>query len=125
MQPLRAKVRPLSMASNLSCSLKDSNLADKYVDVTNGTNHLADICTSEVTSEIRLRERSGSDVPGKTESQPTALPPQQVSKLDVKSVETSGESSASSVRKAGPSEFELLKVIGMGAFGKVLQASYP
>lgn len=118
--PLGAKVRRLSMASGISCSLKDSNLVDKYVD---GSNPLKDICTSEVTAEIQLSERSGSDVPGNTESQPTALSPQQVSKLNVKGVETPGESSSSSARKPGPSEFELLKVIGMGAFGKVLQAS--
>lgn len=37
--------------------------------------------------------------------------------------ENPSEASPTTSRKAGPGEFELLKVIGMGAFGKVLQAS--
>lgn len=37
--------------------------------------------------------------------------------------ESPSEASPTASRKAGPGEFELLKVIGMGAFGKVLQAS--
>lgn len=41
----------------------------------------------------------------------------------VDDVDTGVEASVAIARKASPGEFELLKVIGMGAFGKVLQVS--
>ena len=121
----RGKVGALGRASPMDGDaahpLKDSILTGDFFDGNNTLNPLANTFDNQDLREIRASEMGGSDITGELEDNQTPIPPQQLAQLNGGDGDDTEPPTA--VRKAGPGEFELLKVIGMGAFGQVLQAS--
>lgn len=120
------------MAGDGSCSGEDGILWDRGAEEPgtwqplsphSHTTNEADFPTT--TSTGRDAERTVTEGSSVTHSAEKDAEPE----VDVHDVGAAGENAVGEAagafptvaRKAGPGEFELLKVIGMGAFGKVLQ----
>lgn len=123
------------MVSDVSCSGEDGLVPDTRFDGKRASRSLTDIDggVGKNWPEDNRHDRSAVDASGHGEAR--ALDTQATSLTEADGElgssldrlclggENPFEASPTTARKAGPGEFELLKVIGMGAFGKVLQAS--
>lgn len=130
-----AVVRALLMVSDVSCSGEDGIVPDTGFDGKRSSEPLTDVDSGVGKNwpEDNRRDSSSVDASGlggasELDTQATSLTDadgELGSSLDrlCEGGEHPSEASPTTARKAGPGEFELLKVIGMGAFGKVLQAS--
>lgn len=117
------------MAGDVSCSVEDAVLPDVCVVGAAASSPVTDTlrgCTSE--TEVNASPTAdGDDEPRALGNESTALLPDTHAEFGgvLRTTEADGGkypgACPTPARKAGPGEFELLKVIGMGAFGKVLQ----
>lgn len=129
-------VRALLMVSDVSCSGEEGIVPDAGCDEKRAPDSVVDLddgIRKNWPEDSRPDASNGIDASGhgggrEVESEPTSLMDSDgelgssLGRLGVGG-ENASEASPTTARKASPGEFELLKVIGMGAFGKVLQAS--
>lgn len=123
---------PLAMAGDQDCLAEGStlvagsekkDLASKSPTIQMATNRIVEgleirgaRCTEQQDGETGASKGALKDIP--PECTEGLEDPGVITDVDGKSSEID---SIASSRKTGPSDFELLKVIGMGAFGKVIQ----
>lgn len=108
------------MAGDAACSREDAVLSDGVWEEKDEAKSPIEAKRSKASGQPHEDGGDGCEMTEK-ESRAEGDPEIQSALLHSSSVVGGKDVSPTAVRKAVPGEFDLLKVIGMGAFGKVLQ----